>query len=164
MGRRHPLLLLALALPLTVSATHAPGYCELTAVATYTHHYDAPAPGHPFLAPSMDNCVGGDGHAERAAGGAWLLVRSGDAVTDGTLLCYDEPGHHPFFGPFAVTDAFQSGARTFVVAADVDPGCGDGLMDVSTVCAGSCIVTFPTGPDGAYHVFVEGATGHVVSP
>jgi hypothetical protein len=117
-----------------------------------------------------------DGHHEWAYGGAWLLVESGfglpsvdPSVGAGTLYCFREWGHHPYFGPIYVDDtAFGSGTAFRVAADNVDltglgEGCGDGFMDTWTDCVGSCAVTFLPGLDGSYHVHVSGTAGHVVS-
>ena len=107
-----------------------------------------------------------DGHVEWALGGGWLSVDSGDGATSGTIFCYGEVGHHPVFGPITVDDVVFGQTVPFTVGADVDPGCGDFITDVHQDCVGTCFVTFPPGPDGAYVVYVGpvGVAGHITSP
>ena len=122
------------------------------------HHYHSPAPGYPFLSPSVDTCSGGDGHAETAAGGARL------AAGPDSLACYGESAHHPPFGLITAMDDVWGYGVGVHVGVDLSPGCGDFLVDQVLVCPGACYPTFPPGSDGMYHVFVGGATaGHVVS-
>ena len=143
------------------------------------HHYGPPADGA-LLAFFIDGAVpdcdgdgiapGTDGHSEYALGGAWFLVDSGDLATYGTIACFGEPGHHPFYGPFTVVDD-ATGPAEFFVGADTtvfpDPttgvDCGDFVDDEGVSCVNTCKVTFPPGRDGAYHVYVVGTSGTAIS-
>jgi hypothetical protein len=115
-----------------------------------------------------------DGHDEFALGGAVLLVETGSGEADptagsGSLYCYGGIGHHPAFGPFTVTDVVLGAGATFTVTSDridllgLGDGCGDFKSDDSSDCVGTCAVTFGPGLDGAYVVYVQGTSGHVVS-
>jgi hypothetical protein len=115
-----------------------------------------------------------DGHYEWASGGAMLLAESGDGVTGGASACYVTTADHPVFGPFTVTDAVLGSGVSFLVGADTvnlvpptsGPDCGDGILDATSTCIGTCTVTFTPGLDGAYFVNVgslafPGTAGHV---
>ena len=153
-------------------------YCELFDI--NVHDYGPPATGE-LLSDFMDgnpmDCDGDgvfgdyDLHSEYARGGAWVLVDSGDG-SYGALACFGEPGHHPSYGPFSVTDLVLGAGATFLVAADTvsaipnppgQPLCGDLETDVDAECVGTCTVAFLAGIDGAYAVFVTGTIGHVVA-
>jgi hypothetical protein len=103
-----------------------------------------------------------DEHNEFAFGGAWMLVND-----DLTQVCFGAEGHHPEFGPYSVFDNVLMDGATFTVASDtvaLVPGdCGDFESDDSSDCVGSCTVTFPSGLDGAYVVYVQGTAGHAFS-
>lgn len=117
--------------------------------------------------------AGRDGHCEYATGGAWILAcQSICGLGDGgggTRLCFGEDAHHPWFGPFYVTDAVLGSGAGFDVAADTislvgpDPttgiDCGDFMTETAATCTGYCTVTFPPGRDGAYRVYVTGFAG-----
>lgn len=153
-------------------------YCESTDVDV--HDYGPVASGEvlsDFADGNLQDCDGDnlpaefDGHSEYARGGAWILVESGDG-SYGALACFGEPGHHPAFGPFVVTDLVLGAGASFRVGADTvsalpappgQPLCGDLETDVEATCVGSCTVTFGPGLDGSYAVFVTGTVGHVVA-
>ena len=115
-----------------------------------------------------------DGHKEFGyVGSALFLADDGDMLTYGSLVCWAEHAHHPYYGPFTVSDAVLGGVW-FTVGADVinvvgpDPitglDCGDFSLDDRVECFYTCSVTFRPGRDGAYHVVVNGGTqGHAVS-
>ena len=122
-----------------------------------------------------------DAHLEWAIGGAWLMVESGDGVTSGSVVCYGAVGDHPTFGPISVTDIVLGPTVPFSIQADTvnlvpptdpaEPNCGDFTTDDGADCVGSCLVTFPSGLDGAYIVYVgdaldgtPGTGGHIQSP
>ena len=186
------LALLLLGAPLAFA--HAPlsgtpkNYCEDPSEWN-VHDYGPPATGLLAIRPPiisdgniLGDCNGDgvpadfDGHSEFALGGAWLMADSGDGSTGGSVACYGEVAHHPFFGQFwAFDDVFGAGIP-FTVASDtlneVDPGtvpdCGDFTTDNHHTCFGMCIVTFPPGLDGAYIVYVgdvltgaPGTLGHI---
>lgn len=109
-----------------------------------------------------------DGHQEWAQGGAWLLVNSGPGflipgAAGGSIVCFGEVGHHNHFGPITLS----TGGSFTVNVDDVDltqsSPCGDGLIDNTTPCTGTCIVTFVSGLDGSYQVIVSPGEpqGHV---
>ena len=184
-----------LAAPLTM-ATHAPAGLGLPKITCEdpsiwnNHEYWVPSTGFAvFLLTdgNLEDCDGDtipadfDDHSEFALGGAWLMVDSGDGVTDGSLACYGEAGHHPTFGPFTVVDAVIGAATPFLVASDTEnlvpptdpaePDCGDFTTDNSTQCVGTCTVTFTAGIDGTYILYVgdllggtPGTGGQIWSP
>lgn len=115
-----------------------------------------------------------DGHAEFAAGGAWLLVYSGAGVRSadpnvgaGTLYCFGDAGHHATFATVQVEDVVLGPSAEATIASDtVDflgdgEGCGDFQSDKSVTGVGTVTTTFPPGLDGSYQVYVLGVAGHV---
>ena len=150
-------------------------YCE--AFDWHMHDYGPPATGaalSDFTDGNLEDCDGDgvpgdyDRHSEYARGGAWLLVDPGD-MTYGSLACFGEEGHHPYYGPITVIDAVL-GPVEFRVASDWfslvptppgEPECGDLQSDEGALCVGTCSVTFGPGLDGSYAVFVAGTIGHV---
>lgn len=178
---RNLLLAAALVAALPLADAHwaagTPKGCE-TPWEVDVHDY-GPSTGF-YVGPPVDGAGGmpcgrrvpGDGHAEYAQGGAYLLVSDPQAFD-----CYGHPAHHPQ-SPITVTvedvglALFLVGAP-FTVAADrlnnvpaIDPNqidCGDGLADSGGIdCYEQCtIVGFPPGLDGAFPVYVSGTQGHV---
>ena len=118
---------------------------------------------------------GGDGHAEYALGGAWILVNTGLGVPSadptvgaGALYCFGAEGHHGNFVTVNALDASPLGAGVEVtVAADtvdltgVGEGCGDFESDESATGFGTVTANFPHGLDGTYQVYVTGTQGHI---
>jgi hypothetical protein len=114
-----------------------------------------------------------DYHAEYATGGGYIFTENGEGapsagpnVGAGTEYCYGAWAHHAYFGPVFVYDTVGSNIQ-FDVGVDlwdafgVGDGCGDGFVDLSTGCAGTCTVTFGPGLDGAYYVYATGTVGHI---
>lgn len=137
-------------------------YCEDEAGDSYQHEYGAPATGLFLWAPldgSLGGCAGYDGydaHAEFLIGGAYLLA--GVTTTD----CWGAPADHAPFPNVTVDDLVIPSGVPFLVAVDVEPfPCGNFETDLEQACVDACQVTLPPGIDGAYHVYVQGAMGHV---
>lgn len=185
-----PLLALALVAPLALAHNPAgspKNYCEAP-FEWNTHDYGPLANGQ-FVFIGVDGNQAGDcngdgipgdydGHHEWASGGAFLLAENNPGPGGpGTIACFNEPAHHPYFGPITVIDAGPSPYVGFYVAVDTvsilsTSPCGDNIDDMWEICYGTCFVTFPPGLDGSYHVRVgvpyegsgAGTQGHVFSP
>lgn len=191
--KRLSLLVLLLALPLALA--HEPAgtpkdYCE-PAPEHDVHDY---APTGGALWGFTDGNVAGDcdgdgaildadGHSEWAAGGAFLLAEDGDGREGGALACFGETAHHPAYPEVTVESVVLGAGVSFTVVADAGAlpgagGCGDGIvepcgpvaagcnpLDAAITCVSSCVVPFPPGADGSYHVLVspEGGPGHVIA-
>lgn len=151
-------------------------WCEAPGDDTRVHEY-GPNGGLFLFGPndySVPPCPGADplwdGHFEYGVGGTVLLACAtacGDRDPgDGALACFGAAPDHAPRTPIHVEDAVLSPLGQgvpFTVAVVAGPECGYFEIDVSMECVDACTPTFGPGSDGAYYVYVEGTTGHVVN-
>lgn len=146
---------LLLAAPLTLGDAPAAGPfpCE-GPLGAPVHEY---GPGRG--ARPIDRCLPPDGHAEYGLGLAVFLAHATDAAA-----CWGASADHAPYPTIVVDDAFFGSIVHFTIATDaVDVTgvlpCGDGHLETTLSCIGTCTLPIPPGLDGAYWVLIDGSSG-----